>query len=138
VTSSSVSGKLALLRDNLEKLEQIPQVSLEEFLSDFRNLDSVLHRLQTSVQVLIDLATYATARRGLGTPATSVDALEKLEQAKLLPAGSAQRFTPIFGFRNRVVHLYDRLDPVIVYRILTENRRDLEDLALLLTTALGE
>lgn len=55
----------------------------------------------------------------------------------LLPPGSAARFTPIFGFRNRVVHLYDRIDPAIVHRILTQERGDLEELARLLVAALS-
>ena len=130
--ASKAYGKV---RDNLEKLEQLPQGSFDEFIGDFRNVDSALHRLQTGIQALIDVASYATARRGLGTPTTSADALVKLEGAGHLPIGSAARFTPIFGFRNRVVHLYDRIDPQIVYRILTEDRPGLEELARLLLTA---
>lgn len=136
MTNTELLGKLAIIRDNLEKLEQLPQGSLEEFVSDFRNIDSALHRLQTSIQALIDIASYVNARRGLGTPATSADSLVKLEGAGHLPAGCAARFTPIFGFRNRVVHLYDRVDPQIVFRILTEHRRDLDELARLLLAAL--
>jgi uncharacterized protein YutE (UPF0331/DUF86 family) len=45
-----------------------------------------------------------------------------------LPAVSTQRFAPIVGFRNRVVPLYDRIDPRIVYRVVTDRRRDLLDL----------
>ena len=75
--------------------------------------------------------------RGLGVPSTSLDSLEKLEAAGLLPPGSAKRFAPIVGFRNRVVHLYDRIDPEIVYRVLTQNRADLRDLAALLVQALA-
>ena len=75
--------------------------------------------------------------RGLGVPKTSLDAIEKLETGGLLPEGSARRFTPIIGFRNRVVHLYDRIDPEIVYRILLEHRADLKDLAALLARALS-
>jgi hypothetical protein len=53
-------------------------------------------------------------------------------------AGSARRFTAILGFRNRVVHLYDTIDPAIVYRILTEDRHDLIELARLLTAAIDD
>jgi uncharacterized protein YutE (UPF0331/DUF86 family) len=136
MTADSVPAKLAVVRDNLEKLERIPQASYEEFDADFRNLDSALHRLQTSIQALIDIACYLVALRGLGVPRTSLDALEKLESAGLLPVGAATRFAPIVGFRNRIVHLYDRVDPQLVYRILTENRADLADLARLLAGAL--
>ncbi len=136
MTSAQIQTKLALLRDNLEKLDQIPQQSYEQFASDFRNLDSALHRLQTSIQALIDVGSFVTAGRGLGAPGTSRDILDGLEQAGLLPPGAADRFGPIFGFRNRVVHLYDRIDPQIVYRILTEERQDIEELLLLLLALL--
>lgn len=43
----------------------------------------------------------------------------------------------MLGFRNRIVHLYDRVDPQIVYRVLTEDRADLIDLARLLTDAVS-
>lgn len=136
MTDEHVLAKLALLRENLERLTELPQASFAEFAADFRNLDSALHRLQTSIQILIDIASLATAKLGLGAPETSVDALDRLERAGRLPPGSAQRFTPVFGFSNRIVHLYDRIDPVIVFRVLTEERNDIEELAWLLLAAL--
>jgi uncharacterized protein YutE (UPF0331/DUF86 family) len=36
------------------------------------------------------------------------------------------------------VHLYDTIDPAIVYRILTEDRHDLIELARLLTAAIDD
>jgi uncharacterized protein YutE (UPF0331/DUF86 family) len=138
VTAEGLGPKLVILRENLEKLDRIPQATLEEFLSDFRNLDSALHRLQTSIQALIDIAAYLSAKNALGAPSSSLDALERLEQAKVLPPGSARRFSPIVGFRNRVVRLYDRIDPEIVYRVLTTHRSDLDELAKLLTAAISE
>ncbi len=136
MTDDAIPSKLATVRENLEKLERIPQTSYQEFSDDFRNLDSALHRLQTTIQALVDIACYLVALRGLGVPRTSLDALDKLEAAGLLPNGAAQRFAPIVGFRNRIVHMYDRIDPQIVYVILTQNRNDLADLAKLLSSAL--
>jgi uncharacterized protein YutE (UPF0331/DUF86 family) len=135
MTEDDIQTKLAVLAENLERMAEIPQSTYEEFGADFRNLDSALHRLQTSIQALIDLASLATARRGLGAPRSSVDALQKLEDAGVLPPATTSRFTPMVGFRNRLVHLYDRIDPAIVYRVLTERRDDLVELARLLTDA---
>lgn len=128
----NLSSKIELLRGNLVALERIPQSSFEEFASDFRNLDSALHRLQTSIQALIDLGSYVVAARGLAIPISSRSIVEELESAQVLPPGSANRFGPLFGFRNRVVHVYDRIDPQIVYRILREERSDLNELLRLL------
>ncbi|MDX2055152.1 MAG: DUF86 domain-containing protein [Polyangiaceae bacterium] len=136
MTEDGILAKFEIVRRNLERLNELPQGSYAEFGADFRNLDSALHRLQTTIQALIDIASYIVSVRGLGIPRTSLDTLEKLEAASLLPAGSARRFAPIVGFRNRVVHLYDRIDPEVVYRILTENRDDLADLGAMLVKAL--
>ncbi len=133
---NDVQRRLEILRVNLERLAEIPQETFEDFSADFRNLDSALHRLQTSIQALLDLGAVLVSRLGLPAPRTSLDILSSLEEAGRLPAGSSVRFRPILGFRNRVVHLYDRIDEKIVYRILTEERGDLAELLELLLDAL--
>jgi uncharacterized protein with HEPN domain len=60
-----------------------------------------------------------------------------LERLAAIPQASFEAFAadfrnldsaPIFGFRNRIVHLYDRIDERIIYRILREQRDDLAEL----------
>jgi uncharacterized protein YutE (UPF0331/DUF86 family) len=124
--------KAQLVRGNIEKLARIPQASYAEFAADFRNTEAALHLLQTSIQAMIDMGSKLCAKLGLETPRTSFEVLERLEQHGHLPAGASSRFAPIIGFRNRVVHLYDRIDPEIVHRVVQERRRDLIDLLDLL------
>lgn len=45
---------------------------------------------------------------------------------------------PVVGFRDRVVHLYDRVDPVIVHRIVAERLDDLEAVLGQLLAILGD
>jgi len=77
VTDDAVPAKLAIIRENLEMLERIPQASWQEFDADFRNLDSAL----------IDIACYLVALRGLGVPRTSMDALESWKRPRSCPRG---------------------------------------------------
>lgn len=128
MTRDEIQAKIEYFRQNVEDLESLPQSSEGEFMSDPRNLKTALYLLQTSIQVLIDLCGYAGARLGLPTPPTSRGYLEGLEARGHLPHGSADRFGPMFAFRNRVVHLYDRIDPAIVYALLTRERKDLVQL----------
>lgn len=133
-----IDAKVDVIRDNLARLARIPQSSYAEFSSDFRNLDSALYRLQTTIQGLMDLGSFLCASLGLSAPSTSRDVLKSLEDSGQLPAGSVDRFGPMFGFRNRVVHLYDRVDPAIVYRVLHEERKDLHALFDLLLAGIGK
>jgi len=132
MTIEQLRSRLDVLRENLEKLERIPQGSFDEFASDFRNVAAALHLLQTAIQALIDLAGYLVAARALRTPRTSHELFETLEEAGLLPSGCATRFARIVGFRNRIVHLYDRVDERRVFEILTHHRPDLAELLDLL------
>ncbi|MEO6593235.1 MAG: HepT-like ribonuclease domain-containing protein [Planctomycetota bacterium] len=120
------------MRDNLARLATIPQSTFAEFAADFRNVDSALHRLQTSIQALIDVGSYKVGRRGLRPPDSSRDILQVLEQDGALPAGTTNRFAPLFAFRNRAVHLYDRVDTQRVYEILIGHREHLATLLDLL------
>ena len=132
MTYDEIQGRLDVLRSNLTGLDGIPHESFEEFGSDARNLPATIYLLQTSIQALIDLGSYHVARLALETPQTSQDVFERLERAGHLLPGTAKRCAPIIGFRNRVVHLYDRVDARVVYDILVNYRRDLAELADLL------
>lgn len=132
MTFDEVQARLDVLRMNLQWMEKIPQGTFEEFSSDFRNVPAAIYLLQTSVQALIDLGSYLVARLGLEAPRRSQEVFERLEAAGELPSGTAARCVSIVGFRNRVVHLYDRVDARIVFEILTEHRRDLAELLDLL------
>jgi uncharacterized protein YutE (UPF0331/DUF86 family) len=44
----------------------------------------------------------------------------------------------VIGFRNRVVHLYERVDEARVYEILTEHRSDLATILDALLAALQD
>jgi uncharacterized protein YutE (UPF0331/DUF86 family) len=136
VTFDQIQSRLDILKANLGKLSEMPQRTYEEFASDFRNVDATLHILQTSIQALIDVGGYLVAERALATPRSSHEIFERLEEAGLLPPGTARRAAPIVGFRNRVVHLYDRIDERRVYEILVEHRAELPELLDRLLAAL--
>ncbi len=135
MTFAGIRAKIDHLRANLVELARLPQ-DRAPFLADAHFVYAAIYLLQTSVQALIDLGIYVTARLGLSIPSRSADILDALEQAGHLPAGSTLRFRPMFAFRNRVVHLYDRVEPDVVHRIATTKRADLEELLRLLLVAL--
>lgn len=134
MTGSELGTKLDVLRANLDRLARVPQGTFEEFTSDFRNVAATLYLLQTSIQALIDVAGQRVAEHAAGTPRTSHALFETLEERGLLPGGTAARVAPIVGFRNRIVHLYDRVDERRVYEILVAHRHDIAEILDLLLT----
>lgn len=129
MTSEELAAKLTLLRANLEALERLPKSTLDEFMSDERNLDYALHKLQTAIQVLIDLAGHQVASAGLPAPDTSRGLLTVLEAAGRLPEGTEHDLGALFAFRNRIVHLYGDVDAEVVHEVLVARLGDIEELA---------
>lgn len=122
---SDIQTKLDTVSDNLDRLGQLPTETYEEFVSDFRTVDSALHRLQTGIQVLVDIAAYVVSNLGLRTPSSSLDVVNALHEAGHLSEPEAAKFTKMVQFRNRVVHLYNRIDHQIIYDIITKELDDI-------------
>lgn len=80
-----VQTKVDVILDNLEKLHALKSKSYEDFIADFRNIDSALHRLQTSIQALLDIGSYILASLGLRTPNTNTEIIEILNEAGHIP-----------------------------------------------------
>jgi uncharacterized protein YutE (UPF0331/DUF86 family) len=128
VRKEDVQSKLDIIPENLEKLEILKAMDYEKFASDFRNIDSVLHRFQTSIQALVDIAGYIIASLGLRTPSTSAEVIDILVESGLLNEEQRDRCISMIQFRNRIVHFYNDIDLKILYQILQEELIDIREL----------
>jgi len=124
---SEIQTKLDLIPENLEKLKMLRSKSYEEFISDFRNVDSALHRLQTSIQALLDIGSYIIASLGLKTPNSNSEIVEILRDNRFIDSQKAVSYIKMAQFRNRVVHLYNRIDTKVLYQILINEIKDIKN-----------
>lgn len=127
-----IQTKIDIVLENLEKLETLKKLSFKEFVSDFRNIDSCLHRLQTSIQALLDIGSYIIASLGLKTPETSAEIIELLTEEGYIPQERIDTYIKMVQFRNRIVHLYNHIDVEILYDILQHETGDIKELYELL------
>ena len=123
-----VQSKLDIIPENLEKMEILRALGYKEFTSDFRNVDSALHRLQTSIPALVDIGGYIIASLGLRTPGTSGEVIDILVERGLLHPEQRDRYISMIQFRNRLVHFYNDVDLKILYQILQEEMADIREL----------
>lgn len=122
-----VQTKIDFILDNLEKLSRLKAKAYEDFISDFRNIDSALHRLQTSIQALLDIGGYIIASLGLRTPNTNPEIIEILCMAGYIPTERAETYTKMCQFKNRIVHLYNHIDTEMLYAFLVNELDDIKD-----------
>ncbi len=122
-----IQTKIDVVLDNLEKLHDLKVKTYEDFISDYRNIDSALHRLQTSIQALLDIGSYIIASLGLKTPNTNSEIIQILSNAGYIPKEKVEAYTDMSKFRNRIVHLYNHIDTEMLYDILINELADIKE-----------
>ncbi len=122
-----VQTKIDIILENLDKLSVLKTKSYEDFISDFRNIDSALHRLQTSIQALLDMGSYIIASLGLRTPNRNAEIIEILSDGGYISKNRVETYIKMIQFRNRIVHLYNQIDRKILYDILVNELDDIKE-----------
>lgn len=117
-------AKSQLIEANLAHLEQLRAYSREDFLADFRNVESAKRLLQVAIEAMIDIVTHILARKRLPTPAGHAEAFTRLADAGLLPQEHIHTYLVMVRFRNRLVHVYAEVIDAEVYRILQSDLGD--------------
>lgn len=127
MNQEDIQTKIDVILDNLEKLNTLKSETYEDFISDFRNIDSSLYILQTSIQALLDIGSYIIASLGLKTPNTNAEIVDILADAKIISEDRTEAYKKMSQFRNRIVHLYNHIDDKTLYEILINETGDIKD-----------
>ena len=121
-----VRTKLQYIRDTVRRLEDIRSQGREAFLADPIVQSASERYLQIGIEAILDLAGHIIAREGLAVATTYRGAVETLLREGILPASHKEIFLRMVSFRNRLVHLYDRIDTGQIFTILEEHLGDFE------------
>lgn len=98
-------------------------VSALDFEEDYMKQDSIAINLQRACEQCIDLANYTIKARKLGLPKESKESFALLATAGIIPSDLAKRLQGMVGFRNILVHEYQRMDIGLMVDVI-ENHLD--------------
>lgn len=123
----------ALITRKIERaLDYVGQVRTREnpglsvFLRD-RDIQSiVLFNLMQAIQACIDIGSHIISEEGWETPSTQADVFEILASHGAISRSLAAKLIRMTGFRNRIVHEYERTDMKIVYTVWRKHTVDIE------------
>lgn len=80
--------------------------------------------VQAGIQVCLDVANHLIADAGWEPVGEFRDAFTRLEEHGVINAEVAERLRAMVGMRNRLVHLYDEVDDMLVARAAREELGD--------------
>lgn len=119
----------------MRELDRVHSAGLDAYRSDALLRAATERRLQTALQVCIDLGAQLLAERALATPATYREVFVALESAGILADGLGRRLGVAAGQRNLLVHDYLDVDDAKVFAAL-EHLDDLRAFAAVVAGSL--
>ena len=100
------------------------EVAFEE---DHMKQDAIAVNLQRACEQAIDLANHAIRVKKLGLPKESKESFRLLAQNSIIPDGLADKLEKMIGFRNTLVHEYQKLDINLMIDVIENHLDDLLD-----------
>jgi len=112
---SGVERRLERLKECLLNLEPLREKRIEDFFSD-ANLRAIVERnLEVAAQSCIDIGNRIISIEQAEKPQDYYGALIRLGEIGILPMEFAEKFAPIAGFRNILIHDYLEIEWGEVY-----------------------
>lgn len=95
-------------------------------LKDYTKQDSVILNIQRACEASIDLAMHMVSEKKLGIPQSSREVFDILEKNNIINSSLREKLKAMVGFRNIAVHDYQKINLIIVQKIIENNLDDLE------------
>jgi len=121
-----VSQQLKFLEDEIRNLESKKDIDIEVYLSSKETQYFVERAFQRAIEACINIGNHVISRKELGSPGSFSDVFKILGREGVIPLELSETFIYIARFRNKLVHLYWKIDPKEVFKYLQNNISDLE------------
>jgi uncharacterized protein YutE (UPF0331/DUF86 family) len=122
-----------LIRRKLERIElYLRQIrtkkdpGAEAFARDSDLQSIVMFNLIQAIQACTDMGAHIISDSGWDAPGTQAEIFEILAAQGIITKALAARMVRMVGFRNRIVHEYEKVDIKIVHTVWRKHAGDIE------------
>lgn len=120
IDQTSISQKLIRLREVIGQLEKISQNSREDFELDALLQAATERFFILGIEIITDIGNHLLVEK-VGKAGTSYEnIIEQLGKHELVPPALAKRNEGMAKFRNMLIHVYDVVEPSLVYSYLAD------------------
>jgi len=108
--------KLSKLREYLGELKPFDEISLDNYLNDYKNKRTVERVIQLIVECATDINTHIIVETQERPPKDYYSSFAELAKLHALPRKFAISIAGTAGLRNRLVHEYEEIKDAIVHK----------------------
>lgn len=119
-----VTERLNIIRNAVRRLNLLAEMPAEEFCRDEDAVDIAENRLRRAIEALFDLGRHMVVKSGAGVPSDYRSVIELLVENNILPDDFARQIAGMAGYRNRLIHDYNKVTPGELYQIIKNRLSD--------------
>ncbi len=108
-------GALSEAYSNLDMAKKIVNMSIDDFLSDFRNVLSLRHLIVQLAEILCDICLHIAIEGFKQKPETYTECIYVLKQKHVISEDTAKVTKNLIHLGNRIIHRYWIIDDSRLY-----------------------
>jgi uncharacterized protein YutE (UPF0331/DUF86 family) len=120
-----VLNKIQSIQRCVQRARQEYAADPDSFDTNFTRQDAAILNVLRACEQSIDLANHVIKSSRLGIPTSSGESFDLLQVAGVIEPELSERLQKMVGFRNTVVHHYQRIDIQIVRLVIVSGLDDL-------------
>lgn len=121
VGQNKIVAKLQSLDEYLGYLKELQKVNKRSFLKDYHFFGLAEHYLHLSIEVLLDVSKLVVIAYKLPRPEEPRELFEVLHKHKVINRRLFQSLSGVTGFRNILVHEYEKVNKALIYDNLQQS-----------------
>jgi uncharacterized protein YutE (UPF0331/DUF86 family) len=118
-------NKIQSIQRCVERVREEYNKNPEGFDSDYTLQDAAVLNILRACEQAIDLANHIIKMGKMGIPNSSADSFELLQKKDVIDYALCVKLKTMSGFRNIVVHQYQRMDIEIMKKVIQYGLNDL-------------
>lgn len=126
IDTEKIGTLVSSIKEALSRLEEVKKLSKTEFLDDKHKQDSAKYNFIVGIEATIDIANHLISRKGFRAPEDYADTFRVLEEVNILDKEFSLELEKMARFRNRLVHLYWKVDTGEIWKILQTRLGDFD------------
>jgi len=124
-----IERKLQAIALYIRRLHVVLESSDADIRDDFFKLHTLERLIQLIVDEIVDINTHVIRYGDFSVPDDFQSSFLVLAEGGVFPRDFAERIAPTVGLRNRLVHRYEAIDPILLIRMARAESGDFREYA---------
>ena len=125
VDKDLIIAKAGSVKRHIDRIKAKSDADMAAFMQDLDRQESIAFNMHLAIQNCMDIAAHIISDEGLGVPGSAVEMFFILQEKGFLSANLADRMVKAVGFRNLLVHEYQKIDLQRLHKAAEKNVDDL-------------